>query len=159
MPPVHLSGALPPLSQSEWEQKYRFFSNLPADNRRCTEEARFFDKMKGDMAGPVATGETSRFTLMQRARYQQQKIREEEQARGVYGPLDQWSKEDREHYAFDNMWSRMEGYLVHGNKVRDERMSAWRRSMTVAPRGTLNRSDKGVQSQSIPRSSSLQELT
>jgi hypothetical protein len=157
MPPVHLSGALPPLSEAEWVDKYRFFSNLPADGRRCTEEARFFDKMKGDVAGPVATGETNRFTIMARARMEQQRLRAEEQAKGIHGPLDVWSKEDREHYAFDNMWSRMEGYLVHGNKVRDERMTAWRRSMTVAPRGTLLRSDKATQS--IPRSSSLQELT
>jgi hypothetical protein len=158
MPPVHLSGALPPLNQGQWEEKYRFFSNLPADGRRCTEEARFFDKMKGDIAGPVATGEKNRFQIMAQARMEQKKIREEEQAKGIFGPLDQWSKEDREHYQFDNMWGRMEGYLVHGNKVRDERMATWRRSMTVAPRGMLTRSDKGAQA-SIPRSSSLQELS
>jgi hypothetical protein len=159
MPPVHLEPDVlfNPLSEKEWGDKYRFFSNLPADNRRCTEEVRFMDKMKGDVAGPIATGETSRFTKMARARHEKQKIREEEQARGIYGPLDKWSKDDREYYQFDNMWGRMEGYLVHGNKVRDERMTAWRRSMTVAPRGTLLRSDKATQS--IPRSSSLQELT
>jgi hypothetical protein len=156
MPPVHLSGALPPLSEQEWGEKYRFFSNLPADGRRCTEEVRFFDKMKGDVAGPVSTGETSRFTVMNRARMEKKALRDAEQAQGIYGPLDKWSKEDREHYAFDNMWSRMEGYLVHGNKVRDERMHIWRRSMSVAPRGTLTRSDKAAQS--MPRSSSLQEL-
>lgn len=144
MPPVHLSGASPALTEKEWVDKYRFFSNLPADNRRCTEECRFFDKMKGDVAGPVATGETSRFVIMNQSRQALRRTREEEQKRGVQGPLDQWTPEDRKHYSYDSVFSRLEGYLIHSNKTRDERLAAWRRSMAVESK-QMPYADTGVQ--------------
>jgi hypothetical protein len=144
MPPVHLSGASPPLTQKEWEEKYRFFSNLPSDNRRCVEQCRFFDKMKGDIAGPIATGETSRFMVMNRSRKARAKVSEHDEAEGVHGPMDLWTPEDRKKYSYNSVFSRLEGYLIQSNEIRDQRMAVWRRSMAIGSKN-FPQMDSGVQ--------------